>query len=255
MGRFFIDSEDLRDGEALISGREARHVSEVMRLGSGDRLVLFDGSGLEYSGTIKSVSRGGKEVRVALGEARAVPRENIPAITLAQAIPKKSKMDQIVEKATELGVGRIIPMLTERTVVRPEGRSGEKAVERWRRIAVEASKQCGRSVVPDIGEITDLEDVLGSRGDFDLLLMACLSEESLPLRQVIPRPLSGNMIVMIGPEGDFTPREIERAGENNFVSISLGNRVLKSDTAGLFMLSVLIYEGSENSSGVPGKAA
>ncbi len=253
MGRFFIDRENIHDGKAIISGAEARHISGVMRLGTGDCLVLFDGNGFEYSGIIESVSSGNKEIKVIINETREMPGENIPALTLAQAIPKKNRMEQVLEKSTELGVSSIIPMVTERTIVRPVGRSGDKVVERWRKIAVETSKQCGRSVVPEIRQVTSFTDVLRSAGNFSLRLMACLSRESRPMGQILHRPLPQSIIVMIGPEGDFTPREIDKAKSDNFVMTSLGNRVLKSDTAGLFMLSVLIYEGGCYPAVSPGK--
>jgi len=167
--------------------------------------------------------------------------DRIPEITLAQAIPKKGKMDDIVEKVTELGVGRIVPVLSERTVVRPDDDSGKKKVERWRKIAVEAAKQCGRTSVPEIGEITGFGEIAVNLDQYDLVLLACLSDQTSSIKEVLSGFRSGKILVLIGPEGDFTPEEIRLAYRDNCRLVSLGQRVLKSDTAGLFVLSVLNY--------------
>ena len=243
MGRFFINKRDVNCGEVVISGAEARHIAEVMRLSPGDAITMFDGEGGEYSGLIKELDHGKKTLTVTIGEEKILSSEDRPFITLAQAIPKKNKMDLVVEKATELGVHRIIPMLTERTIVRPDHRSAVKMTERWRRIAVETSKQCARAFVPEISDVTVFKDIVATGKDYDLCFFACLEGNSVSIKKALPRPVPGNILVLIGPEGDFSPRESEYAENRGFSLISLGKRVLRSETAGLFVVSKIGYEG------------
>jgi 16S rRNA (uracil1498-N3)-methyltransferase len=167
----------------------------------------------------------------------------MPDITLAQAIPKKAKMEHIVEKATELGVSRVIPLVTGRTIVRPDELGREKKVLKWKKIAAESSKQCGRVDVPPVENITRLEDLVKALDEYDLALLAHVSEKTEPIKKALTGFKSGKIIVFIGPEGDFTPEEIKMVeGKGNCRFISLGKRVLRADTAGLFVLSILNYE-------------
>jgi len=151
-------------------------------------------------------------------------------------------MDYIVEKATELGVSRIVPLVSERTVVRPDDDSSDKKVERWHKIAVEASKQCGRTDVPSVEKIARYKEVLGDIEGYDLTLVACLTKDTIPIKEALKGFKAGKILIFIGPEGDFTLEEIGMASAGNCKFVSLGKRVLKSDTAGLFALSVIGYE-------------
>lgn len=243
MGRFFINKRDIVDGEVVISGGEARHISEVMRLSVGDPIVVFDGEGGEYSGTIKELDHPNKNLTVTIDSEKSLSKEEGPRITLVQAIPKKNKMDLVVEKTTELGVHKIIPMLTERTVVRPDSRSSRKVTERWRRIAIETSKQCARAFVPEISDIKIFKEIVALAKDHDFAFLACLEGETVSIKEAISKNIAGSVLVMVGPEGDFSPRELEYAESRGFSLISLGKRVLKSETAGLFVVSVIGYEG------------
>ena len=244
MSRFYVPKDNITGSSATIDGDEAHHILGVMRLGEGDSVVLFDGEGTEYAGTIKTADEKAKRVTVDIVETRRVPAESLVMVTLAQAIPKKAKMDYIVEKATELGVSRIVPMVTDRTIVKPAEDASKKMAGRWKKIAVEASKQCGRTSIPEVDVITRFRDVVSSFGKYDMVLFAYLGERTVPIKKAIAGHLSGKILVLIGPEGDFTPEETDMAGVDNCRFVSLGRRVLKSDTAGLFMLSVLGYEGS-----------
>ncbi|MFA6636846.1 MAG: RsmE family RNA methyltransferase [Candidatus Omnitrophota bacterium] len=245
MGRFFVAKESVYDGEAVISGDEARHMIEVMRLENGDNVVVFDGEGSEYRGTVKNADRKKMTLTVSINDVKNFPPEEFPRITLAQAIPKKNKMDLIVEKATELGVHRIVPIITERTIVRPDKRNSSKVTERWKRIALETSKQCGRQRTPEISGTVFFREVIGTVKNYDLSLLACLDTRTVPIKRALPSPVPKNVLVIIGPEGDFSPPEIENAEEERCILVSLGKRVLKSDTAGLFVISIIGYEGGD----------
>ena len=240
MSRFFVPKEAI-DGKTIrLDGPEAHHVLDVMRLRTGDGVTTFDGSGREYEGIIKEARP--KSLMIEITSTREVPAEGKVLVTLAQAIPKKDKMDYIVEKATELGVHKIAPIETARTIVRLKGDRAKERAERWRRIAREAAKQCGRTTVPEIEDIRDYGSFLGAVKGYGLILMACLVTGTEDMGEVLKGQRAGNMLLFIGPEGDFTPDETTAARSKGARMVSLGPRVLKSDTAGLAALTMINYE-------------
>lgn len=240
MSRFYVTKESIRGNVISITGREAHHILDVMRLKKFDKVIIFDGTGKEYIGYIKDTLK--KSLEVEITETRKSSINKSPEITLVQSVPKKEKMDYIVEKSTELGVSSIIPILTDRTIVNWDEAKARAAVERWRKIALEASKQCGRTDIPDIGTITEFTDFVRRSKGYDLILIAALSHGSTRLKDALKEFKGDRIAVLIGPEGDFTPGEISAAKESNFKLVTLGPRVLKSDTAGLAVLAILNYE-------------
>ena len=242
MSRFFAPKENVKGDSIYIDGQEARHILNVMRLKENDKVIVFDGTGKEYTGFVKTVHP--KSLVVEVVSTKTPKIEELPEITLAQSMPKKEKMEHIVEKATELGVRNIVPIISERTIVKVEKEKAINKVARWKKIAQESAKQCGRTDVPEIKDIQKFYNIIDSVNNFDLAIVACLSEDNTSLKEAISDFRTGKIIVFIGPEGDFTPDEIEMAKNTNCKFVSLGKRVLKSDTAGLFLLSVLNYEFS-----------
>ncbi|MFA5146318.1 MAG: 16S rRNA (uracil(1498)-N(3))-methyltransferase [Candidatus Omnitrophota bacterium] len=241
MGRFYVPPEAVKGKTVIISGREAHHIINVMRLKRSDGVVTFDGSGREYAGIIKDIR--GKTVEVEIISTREPVRGTGLQVTLVQALPKKEKMDYIVEKGTELGVASIIPVMTERTIVDWDGPRRQGAVARWRKIATEAAKQCGRADIPLIADVTELKGFFNAPPERDAGIIAALSEDAAPLKEVLGAYRSARRIsVLIGPEGDFTPHEIKEAKDKKFRVVNLGPRVLKSDTAGLAVLAIIDYE-------------
>jgi len=240
MSRFYAPKENVRGGSIYIDGHEARHILNVMRLKESDKVVVFDGTGKEYTGFVKEVKS--KSLVVEIISTKTPKPKTLPEITLAVSLPKKGKMDYIVEKAVELGVSCIIPTLSERTVVKLESGKMRERQERWQKIAREAAKQCGRTDVPEVKTIQKFYNVIDDINNFDLALVACLSEDTAGLKDAIADFKGGKIIAFIGPEGDFTPDEILMTKDTSAKLVSLGERVLKSDTAGLFLLSVLNYE-------------
>lgn len=245
MSRFYVPPHNVGERYITIDGDEAHHVINVMRLRDGDTVVVFDGTGDEYAGFITGIDPRARKVTVEIVRSEKRSCASPVEVTLAQAMPKKDKMDHIAEKATELGAVRIIPMVTRRTVARPDEAGAGKRSARWQKIAVEAAKQCGRADLNVVDGVSDFKDVAASVDEYDLCLFACLSEKVMPLKQALRGFKSGRIIVFIGPEGDFAPEEISlMVDKGNCRFVSLGDRVLKSDTAGLFVLSVLSYEFS-----------
>lgn len=244
MSRFYVPPEniDAKHNRLTITGDEAHHVIDVMRMKERDKVVSFDGTGVEYTGFIERIDARRRIVTVEVIKTARPSPGKFPCVVLAQAIPKKEKMDYIVEKATELGVSRIIPIVTERTIPRPA--EGERAgkTERWERLATAAAKQCGRSDVPDVSRPVLFSDIPPMIENYDRVIVAHLGEDTVPLKKALEGFRFGNVLVLIGPEGDFTPEEISLVRANNCRHVSLGRRVLKSDTAALFVLSAISYE-------------
>lgn len=240
MSRFFAKPEDIKGNLASISGDEAHHILDVMRLKKGDSITAFDGEGREYEGIIRDTEK--KKVTIEIKNTRKVVEDGKVKITLAQSISKGDKTDFIIEKAVELGASEIIPLITERTIVRFDSRKEAAKNKRWSNIALSASKQCGRLKIPQVHPVTDFNSALNSVKNYNLALMACLCKDTMGIKEVLRDFKEGSVIVFIGPEGDFTEEEINRARNAGCRLISLGPRVLRVETAALNILSILQYE-------------
>jgi 16S rRNA (uracil1498-N3)-methyltransferase len=233
MPRVFVAPEHFPD----ILGSDVHYLRDVLRLKPNDELELLDGSGLVHAATITAITP--EKVTCQVTGSRPAESEPTTKITLAQALPKAAKMDFIVEKCTELGVNRIIPMSTTRTIVQ-----GVK-LERWRKLAKEAAEQSGRAIIPEITGSTKFDEVLKLKGQFDLALIPWEQEKENTLKQSLRSlllPQFPQILVAIGPEGGFTAEEVEAAQGSGFISVSLGKRILRTETAGLATLANIIYE-------------
>jgi 16S rRNA (uracil1498-N3)-methyltransferase len=240
VSRFYVPKDSVGEKTIVIGGEEAHHIIDVMRLKPSDFIKAFDGSGREYVGIIAAVKN--KSVIVNIVRTIEPPSSAGVKITLIQAVPKKAKMDYIVEKATELGVSSLIPVFTGRTIPDWDEKKKASSVDRWRKIALESSKQCGRSEIPSIAELTDFSELLKKARVFDLALIATLIDGAVTLKTAVKGFTGKEIAVAIGPEGDFTPEEVALSRDAGFRAVTLGPRVLKSDTAGLAVLAILEYE-------------
>jgi 16S rRNA (uracil1498-N3)-methyltransferase len=237
MARFYLPP-DAWESSAL-TGDEARHLSQVLRMKAGDSVIVFDGKGRRAAAEVLEVSRDRVSLKVGDVLPSVVP---LPAITLAQAIPKGKNMDLIVQKSVELGIAAIQPLVSRYTVVQPgDGKSGK-----WRRNAMEACKQCGQDTLPDIAEPLDFGRWIGSQKEAPgLKLIASLAPGAQPLREVLrAHPNTTQATFLIGPEGDFSAEETSSAIAAGFLPVSLGSIVLRVETATIFCLSALRYEFS-----------
>ena len=236
MQRFHLPSAAWLVDPAL-TGDEARHLSQVLRMRAGDRVTVFDGEGRRASAVIVDVSRD--RVPLMLEEIRQASPP-MPAITLAQAIPKGKNMDFIVQKSVELGVAAIQPLVTRNTVVQP----GEGKSDKWRRTALEACKQCGQDTLPEIAEPLPFDRWIELQADVSgLKLIASLATGAMPMRAVLRDfPATREAILLVGPEGDFSPEETAAALAVGFLPVSLGSIILRVETATIFCLSALRYE-------------
>lgn len=231
--------------EIRLGADESHHLVVVNRCQRGDPVVAFDGRGREWFCTCEQAVKTGAVLRVN-DTRQAAPLAG--RLTLAQALPKGSTMDEIVRQATELGVARIVPLLTERTQVHLDGDRADKKVGKWRVTAIEAAKQCGNPWLPEIAPLQSYAAFLAGARDHDLLLLASLHPDAIGLKRALadfahrhgraPR----EVVWLVGPEGDFSPAETAAALSAGGVPITLGPLVLRSDTAAVAALSVLRHE-------------
>lgn len=238
MRRFFVPRENISGEKATISGSELDHMVKVMRVGPGDPVTLFDDQGWEHRAVFQSGD--GRRAELTLLSSYRPERESPLRITLAQALGKGDKMDFIVEKAVELGASSIVPFVSEHTVPRL---SREKAIqrrERWQKIALSASKQCGRTRVPEIHELTSFSDLARDRATADLRLIFWEAESSRGISQLkAERDQIASVILAIGPEGGFSDQEIALGVESGFLTVHLGKRILRTETAALAALTAV----------------
>lgn len=240
MRRFIVPADAIADGSAVITGDLFRHMAKVLRLKNGTRVLLADGEGSEFTGIIRDI--GKEKLVVALEESRTVtPAATGPRITLYQGLPKGDKMELILQKTTELGVAEVIPFPAARSI--PRIRKGEEAekVARWQRIAREAARQSGRGSVPGIALAKDLTDVVDSaRHAVKLLLWE--EEKVKRLKETLAGlPTPETVAVIVGPEGGLSAEEAAKARESGFIPVSLGERIVRTETAGLVMVAILQF--------------
>jgi 16S rRNA (uracil1498-N3)-methyltransferase len=224
-----------------ISGAEARHIQKVLRLKKGDEIVLFDGRGMEYWGTIES--QRPHRITVKIGKTHTPRREAPIEVILGQGLLKGDKMDYVLQKTTEMGVSAIFPFFSSRTIPKSEGEGAERRWQRWKRIVVESTKQCGRTIPPRVEGIRDLGSVLEWPFD-DFVKLILYEKEEIPLKErmrEIDRK-SGKFLFLVGPEGGFCEAEISAARGKGFISVGLGPRILRSETAAVAILGILQYE-------------
>ncbi len=246
MHRFYLPSAEWHPDALRLTGAEAHHARSVLRLQPGAKAVLFNGRGREITAEVTGLA--GRDV-----ELRKLHEATTPAlrcrITLGQAIPKGKNMDFIVQKAVEIGAAEIVPIVSDRTIVRlADGEAAQKQLK-WQTVAIEAAKQCGQNWLPEVQTPRPLAQFFGERPAFDLQLIGSLQSDALHLKQILAeysaahtgsRPAS--VLMLIGPEGDFTPAELNVARAHGCRPITLGPIILRVETAAIYCLSVLSYE-------------
>jgi 16S rRNA (uracil1498-N3)-methyltransferase len=223
-----------------LRGEDGRKLSVVLRARSGDAVEICDSGGQSFLGRLRVE---GVLVAVELVESRSRAAEPRVHLTLAQAVPKGAKMDFVVEKATELGVARIVPLSTERSI----GEAGRAKVERWRRLARTAAMQSGRAVVPEVAGPATIDEITGTLTPKTALLIPWELAERRPLRERLPSLIDRreHVVVVIGPEGGLSHDEVERLRASGGEAISLGARILRTETAGLIALGAILYSLGE----------
>lgn len=230
MHRFFSSFSNISEDKIIIADKEqVHHIKDVLRLRTSDCVVIFDERGNEYNCVIARIS---SRILLNIQTRRAAFRpQKGPRITIACAIPKKSRFDDIVDKLTQLGVDKIIPLDTERVVVKLDKHKKLSRQKRWEKIALSAAQQSHRAMLPVIEPIKNIREVLSESQGFDLKLIPALIDERKSLKEIFARSQARNILVLIGPEGDFTPREVALAKEAGCIPVTLGDSVLRVETA------------------------
>ena len=231
--RLYCDSVLSPGAEIVLPESAARHAVTVLRLQVGDTLNLFNGAGGEYRASLVAVNK--REARVRLTEFLANERESPLEVTLALGISAGERMDYSLQKATELGVTVVQPLATERSVVRLTGERADKWLQHWQNVVIAACEQCGRNRVPTVAPVQTLFGYLAGVEKRRRLLMLS-PDATLPLKQV---PLSAAVVLLIGAEGGLAPAECQAAAAKGFAPVSLGPRVLRTETAPVAALAVL----------------
>lgn len=239
MHRIFVSQDNIKDDNILITKEEAKHAFSVLRIRAGDQVNLFDGKGTEYFGNILSLNSKQGIVKIA---ARKSIKQDPIKITLAAALPKLSKFEAIVDKSTQLGVSKLIPLVTQRTIIKIKDNKTQDKLHRWQKIAIEAAKQCYCSYIPLVEQIGSLDDVLKKSNDYNLILIPSLLGKRSSLKKTLKIKKPKSILVLIGPEGDFTETEVRLALNKGAVNINLGKNVLRCETAVVMVLSALNYE-------------
>lgn len=230
MYRFFCPSHNITAEKIVVSDREQiHHIKDVLRFKINDEVAVFDDKGRQYLSTIEIIS----VKNITLKVKREIKNSSSfrPSITVACAIPKKSKMDDIVDKLTQLGVDRIVPIVTKRVIVRLDAGKKDLRKMRWQKIALNSAKQSQRNTLAIIEPVRDMGEALQNAQDFDLKLIGALTGEKKTLRQALDKLRPKNIIIFIGPEGDFTPAELSLAKNAGCIPVSLGDYVLRVETA------------------------
>lgn len=247
MHRFFVDPANIRNEEVLLEGDDFKHLKLVLRLRPQDTIHVFDGSGTEYVATISSINESNALAKIqSLYKSDTEPKVRV---TLFQGVPKGDKMDLIIQKTTELGVYRIVPVITDRTVVKINEKDKAKKTTRWSKIAKEAAKQCQRAYVPEIFQPVNFGEISEYIRGFDASVLLYENESKKCLKEVL-KCYTINKIedisIIVGPEGGFTDQEIESYRKwGGYDTAGLGRRILRTETASIAALSIILYELGE----------
>lgn len=240
MKRYYSPSLD----KGQLDTEQSHHCSQVMRQAVGEHMTVFNGQGIEAKARITEIERDSVKFQV-LAKATS-PRTSHP-VWLAQALTKPKSMDLILQKATELGVSELAPLQSDHSIAQVDEEKAEAKVEKWQKLTIEAAKQCGQNWLPVVHPPVAPKDFVATLPRGAVKLIASLQPEALPLKKTLREQLQGlkpgtPIVVMIGPEGDFTPAEIGAARAAGFLPVSLGKIILRAETAAFFALSAIAYE-------------
>lgn len=244
MPKFFIKKEDIKNNIVTVTGQDATHISKVLRHNAGDTLTLCDGDGTDFVASITDCTKDS----VVLEITDTIPclAEPKVSVTLFQGLPKQGKMDYIIEKCTELGITRIVPVSMKRSVAKIEDKKSEaKKLERWRKIAQESVKQCGRGRIPEVTQVMTADEAIRFSQQLDLTVAAYENEQETSLKSILEKHSPESVGIFIGPEGGLDDKEIEKFKAGNIPAVTLGKRILRTETAGHTVLSAIMYEYNE----------
>lgn len=239
MPKFFFHKNDISRGQIQLFGEDEKHIKTVLRAREGEEITLCDGEGMDYQCRIASLERG---VLLDILSKEVCETEPKTKITLYQGLPKADKMELIIQKCVELGVDRIVAVSTERAIVKLDKKEAKK-LERWQKIAEAAAKQSGRGKIPEIGQqVLKFKEAVAEAKKLDDAIIPYEREQETGIRQFVENFKGESVGVFIGPEGGFADEEIALAQENGITPITLGKRILRTETAGMTTTAILLYE-------------
>ncbi len=239
MPKFFVSKENINDHIITLEGDNAKHIGNVLRAKIGDKITVCDGEGRDYECEIEEITKGSVAAKIT----DIFSNNNEPSIkiTLYQGLPKADKMELVIQKCIEIGIDRIVPVKTEHTVVKLEGKE-EKKLQRWNKIAEAAAKQCGRGKIPRVCGIMSFKDAVIEAAGLDSAIIPYEKERDNSLKSFAKEFRGESIGIFIGPEGGFSEEEISFAKERGISSVTLGRRILRTETAGLVASVILLYE-------------
>lgn len=242
--RLFVEAGGWTGERTVITGRDYHHLRHVLRLGPGAKLFLLDGKGQMFEAVIEAVQRDAL-VALVTGEAPALPEPPVK-VTLVQGLPRGEKMEFVIQKATEIGVSRIVPLAAARAVPRLAAEKAARRRSRWQRIALEAAEQSGRGRFPLVDEVKGLADALQGVAVGAAAFLLWEGERATTLKQILRAgPPREEVYLFVGPEGGFTDDEVALARGAGAVPVSLGGRILRTETAGLVAAALVLYEWAD----------
>lgn len=246
MHRFMVTPEYIQNGIISLTGEDLKHLRQVLRLESGDIIRVFDGNGNEYEAELLTVEKNIAKAKVLFSfRSETEPKTRV---TLFQGLPKGEKMDLIIQKAVELGVYKIVPVITQRSIVQLDKKDREKKAERWSKIAREATKQCRRATVPEITPPINFDEAINHHDKYEASLLLYENEEKKCLKELLKcYTISNisNIALYIGSEGGFSEQEVERCIALGYNVAGLGKRILRAETAAISVLAIIMYEMGE----------
>ena len=241
MHRFFVDDENINDEKIIIDGQDVKHITGSLRLEVGENIEVSNKKGKDYKCKIGEINKD-NIVCLVLETYKSKGESDID-IVLFQGLPKSTKIELIIQKSTELGVKKIVPLATERCIVKINDKKKEKKkIERWSKIAEEAAKQSKRGIVPEINDVMDFKEALEVLKDEEMVIVPYESEEDIGIKTVLKECKAKNINIIIGPEGGFEESEIQALKDIDANIVTLGPRILRTETAGFTTSALILYE-------------
>ncbi len=247
MHRFFVEKNNIKKSKVIISGEDYNHIYKSLRLKPGDKIIACPGDGFDYITKLTDFNNEDNYVKGNIVEKTKNSSEPDINISLAQAIPKDRNMELVAEKGTEIGIKYLIPLETERTIVKISGKKKKKRINRWQRIMEAAAKQSQRGIIPTVKDLYKLDDIQDIIYDYDLVVALWTGESDRTLYDIFEEINFDEVVdilILIGPEGGFTETEINKLNfnEHSFCyQANLGSRILRTETAGLVVSSIILY--------------
>ena len=243
MPKFFVKDNQISNNIINIIGTDVNHIANVLRLKIDDEIqVCNEDKGINYNTKIIEINK--EEVKCSILEEIKSKAEAGVHINILQGLPKAEKMELIIQKCTELGVKEITPVEMERCIVKLDSKSANKKQERWRKIAEVAAKQSGRDMIPQINNVTNIKNICNILEDYDIVLVPYENEKNTTLKEILKELPKKDLkiAIVIGPEGGFEEKEIKALEQNDYKIVTLGNRILRTETVAMAMTSVILYE-------------